>query len=96
MISSPRCSRPKSKRLIDVRELPISRRRAFAKRALSEALAGVGITYVDQRGLDDPKEGREAARAGELARFKRVFTRHMHPDIAQNNLRIAVRLADEG
>src|SRR3954453_21108705 len=55
-------------RLIDVRELPISRRRGFAKRALSEALADAGIVYVHLRGLGDPKEGREAARVGDLVR----------------------------
>jgi uncharacterized protein (DUF488 family) len=84
------------KRLIDIRELPISRRRGFAKRALSEALADVGIAYVHLRGLGDPKEGRDAARAGDVSQFKRVFTRHMHSNIAQDDLRIASRLVEEG
>jgi uncharacterized protein (DUF488 family) len=44
------------RRLIDVRELAISRRRGFAKRALSGALADADIEYVHLRGLGDPKE----------------------------------------
>jgi uncharacterized protein (DUF488 family) len=83
-------------RLIDVRELPISRRTGFAKRALSGTLANAGIEYVHLRGLGDPKEGREAARAGDVARFKRVFTSHMATTIAQADLRIAVQLVEAG
>jgi uncharacterized protein (DUF488 family) len=49
-------------RLIDVRELPISRRKGFAKTALSTALAVAGIEYVHLKGPGDPKDGREAAR----------------------------------
>ncbi len=83
-------------RLIDVRELPISRRKGFAKRALSEALAKAGIEYVHLRGLGDPKEGREAARAGDVARFRRVFTNHMSTEIAQTDLKRAVDLVSQG
>jgi uncharacterized protein (DUF488 family) len=82
--------------LIDVRELPISRRKGFAKRALSEALADAGIGYVHLRGLGDPKEGRDAARAGDVAGFTRVFTKHMKSTIAQCDLQKAVRLVGLG
>jgi len=84
------------KRLIDIRELPISRRKGFAKRALSEALAEADISYVHLRGLGDPKEGREAARAGDVSRFKRVFTSHMATDAAQADLCTAVSLVEAG
>jgi uncharacterized protein (DUF488 family) len=83
-------------RLIDVRELPISRRKGFAKKALSEALTHAGIEYVHLRGLGDPKEGREAARAGNLAKFTRVFSKHMESEIAQADLRSAVRYITQG
>jgi uncharacterized protein (DUF488 family) len=83
-------------RLIDVRELPISRRKGFAKKALSEALTCVGIEYVHLRGLGDPKEGREAARAGQIAQFKHAFSRHMKSDTAQADLRSAVRYVAQG
>lgn len=83
-------------RLIDIRELAISRRRGFAKKALSAALADAGIDYVHLRGLGDPKEGREAARAGDVARFQSVFTRHMRTEIAQADLGTAASLVAEG
>jgi uncharacterized protein (DUF488 family) len=83
-------------RLIDVRELPISRRKGFAKKALSEALTHAGIEYVHLRGLGDPKEGREAARAGNLIQFTRVFSRHMESELAQADLQSATRYVAEG
>jgi uncharacterized protein (DUF488 family) len=84
------------RRIIDVRELAISRRKGFAKRALSAALQNAGISYVHLRGLGDPKEGREAARAGDVERFRRVFVSHMRSDAAQADLRKASDLVTEG
>jgi uncharacterized protein (DUF488 family) len=83
-------------RLIDIRELPISRRKGFAKKALSEALNHAGIEYIHLRGLGDPKEGREAARAGNLAQFRRVFGKHMKSERAQADLQSALRYVAEG
>ena len=83
-------------RLIDIRELPISRRKGFAKSALSEALNHAGIGYIHLRGLGDPKEGREAARAGNLAQFRRVFGKHMKSERAQADLQSALRYVAEG
>jgi uncharacterized protein (DUF488 family) len=82
--------------LIDIRELPMSRRKGFAKRALSRALARAGIKYVHLRGLGDPKEGRDAARAGDYVRFRRVFARHMMSATAQADLRKAAQLVAQG
>ena len=45
--------------LLDVRELPISRRRGFAKRALSQALAEAGISYRHEKRLGSPKPIRD-------------------------------------
>ena len=42
------------KRVIDVRELPLSRRRGFSKTPLREALAGAGIEYVHLREAGNP------------------------------------------
>jgi len=83
-------------RLIDVRELAISRRPGFAKKALSAALEEAGIDYVHLRGLGDPKEGRAAARAGDDARFRRVFAIHMRTEAAQTDLKKAAALVAEG
>ncbi|MBS0315666.1 MAG: DUF488 domain-containing protein [Proteobacteria bacterium] len=41
--------------LLDVRELPISRRKGFSKRALSDALEAEGISYRHERDLGSPK-----------------------------------------
>lgn len=41
-------------RIVDVRELPLSRKRGFSKRALAEALAEHGIEYVHVRAAGNP------------------------------------------
>lgn len=84
------------RRLIDVRELPLSRRKGFAKRALSGALNVAGIEYVHLRGLGDPKEGRIAARNKEYTKFRKVFSRHMQSVEAQADLAKAIELVDDG
>lgn len=63
--------------VLDVRELPQSRRPGFSKRALAEALSAAGIGYSHDRRLGDPKPGREAARAGRFDIFRQIFTRHL-------------------
>ncbi|WP_392543756.1 DUF488 family protein [Oryzobacter telluris] len=50
--------------LVDVRLNPISRKPGLSKRRLSEALRAVGISYCHYRELGNPKENREAFRAG--------------------------------
>jgi Domain of unknown function DUF488 len=54
-------------RLIDVRELPISRRRGFAKTALAAALAEQEIEYLHLRGMGNPKEFRDLYKSGQVA-----------------------------
>ncbi|WP_299615728.1 DUF488 family protein [Pelagibius sp.] len=82
--------------LVDVRELPISRRRGFAKTALSSALAEAGIQYLHLRGLGDPKPGRDAARAGNLREFRQIFAKHMRSEEARTDLeKLKAQLAQE-
>jgi uncharacterized protein (DUF488 family) len=78
--------------LIDVRDLPLSRKPGFSKSALAEKLEAHGIAYVHLKGLGDPKPGREAARAGKYAQFRTIFGRHMATDVAQRDLERAVEL----
>ena len=73
--------------LVDVRELPLSRRKGFSKTALSSALEEAGIEYIHLRGLGDPPEGRAAARAGNRAKFLKIFSAHMKTDEAKTDLR---------
>ena len=75
--------------LIDVREVPISRKRGFSKRALSEALAARGIVYLHLRDLGDPKPGREAARRGDFDAFRRIYGRHLRRCEAKAALALA-------
>jgi uncharacterized protein (DUF488 family) len=51
-------------RLLDVRELPLSRRRGFSKTLLSATLAEHGIRYDHERALGNPKVHRPFERAG--------------------------------
>lgn len=63
--------------VVDVRAIAASRRRGFAKTALSDRLADAGISYIHLRELGDPKPGREAARAGRWAEFLSIFSAHL-------------------
>lgn len=64
--------------LLDVRELPISRRRGFAKTALSMALGKVGINYEHDRLLGAPREIRHRLRDdGDLPRYFADFREYL-------------------
>ena len=54
-------------RLVDVRELPISRRRGFAKSALAAALAEESVEYLHLRSMGNPKEFRDLYKSGKVA-----------------------------
>ena len=55
--------------LIDVRELPNSRRAGFSKNMLKANLAAAGIGYVHLKALGTPKAGRQASQRGDLKTF---------------------------
>jgi uncharacterized protein (DUF488 family) len=50
--------------VVDVRDMPLSRRRGFSKTALRLALEECGLEYVHVRALGNPKHMREALKAG--------------------------------
>lgn len=79
--------------LIDVRELPLSRKRGFSKRALCSLLASHEIEYLHLRGLGDPKPGRLAAREGRYTDFRRIFSAHLRTQIAQMDLQKGIDAA---
>jgi uncharacterized protein (DUF488 family) len=76
--------------VIDVRELPLSRKKGFSKSSLAQHLQDRDIGYLHLRGLGDPKEGRLAARAGRFNEFKRIFSSHMKTSIARNDMTKAI------
>lgn len=66
------------RRLLDVRELPLSRRKGFSKTPLREALGNAGIDYVHVRDLGAPKEVRKPYLAGgPYATFKAGYLGHL-------------------
>lgn len=80
-------------RIIDVREYPLSRRKGFSKNVLHALLQANDIEYVHLKGLGDPKEGREAARAGDYKKFMKIFSNHMKTEYALSDLKTAIELA---
>lgn len=72
--------------LVDVRELPLSRKKGFSKNGLNAAVREAGIDYLHVKALGDPKPGRDAARAGNHDLFVEIFTQHMDGEDAQTAL----------
>lgn len=60
-------------RLIDVRELPISRKRGFAKTALSQACSAAGVEYMHLRELGNPKPIRDIYKAGQVEEGRELY-----------------------
>jgi uncharacterized protein (DUF488 family) len=82
--------------LVDVRELPLSRRRGFSKRALAAILAQRRIEYVHMRSLGDPKPGRLAARSGNYSLFRKIYSNHLKTDEAKVAIgRLGAMMQDE-
>lgn len=81
--------------LVDIRDRAQSRRPGFSKSGLSQSLAKCGIDYLHLRNLGDPKEGRDAARSGDFARFRQIFSTVMRSDHGKSALSELVELASE-
>ncbi len=64
-------------RLIDVRELPISRRRGYAKSALAQAMADVGVEYIHIKALGNPKPYRDLYKSGRVDEGRRRYEEHL-------------------
>jgi uncharacterized protein (DUF488 family) len=58
--------------LVDVRELPLSRKRGFSKTALSELVQQAGIEYLHLRALGSPRKSRK--KFGESKDFEVFFS----------------------
>lgn len=79
--------------VLDVREVPISRKAGFSKSALSARLEACGIAYMHFKGLGDPKPGRIAAREGRHDDFRQIFNAHLMTATAQAELARALDVA---
>lgn len=64
--------------IVDIRELPLSRKRGFSKRALAQALDANGRGYMHIPALGCPKPVRDRYRAdGDWKRYVRGFMKHL-------------------
>lgn len=79
--------------LIDVRAIALSRKKGFSKTALRERLNIEGILYRHLVQLGDPKPGREAARAGRIKEFQKIYTKHLSSKESQECLKELAELA---
>lgn len=74
------------KLLVDVRAVASSRRPGFSKSQLKAGLDERGIGYVHLRGLGTPKEGREAARSGNIPQLEKVYSAHLKTPQAREEM----------
>src|SRR3954449_2406678 len=65
------------KLLVDVRAVVSSRRPGFSKNQLAASLDERGIGYIHLKGLGTPKEGRLAARSGDIKTLERIYAKHL-------------------
>ena len=82
--------------LIDVRDVPWSHKRDFAKSKLHAHLAEAGIRYVHAGFAGNPKRLR--AQGGTRDELLRVYERHLdeHPEIVDRFRELVLELEDEG
>ncbi len=83
----------KVKALIDVRELPNSRRAGFSKRILASTLEEAGIGYTHLKALGTPKAGREANKAGRMKEFWKIVDASLDRPEAMMALEQAAEIA---
>jgi uncharacterized protein (DUF488 family) len=74
------------KLLVDVRAVASSRRPGFSKNQLAAGLKERGIGYLHLQGLGTPKEGRLAARSGDVKALERIYAKHLKTDIARQEM----------
>ena len=80
--------------LIDVRELPLTRKPGFSKTALRERLAADGLAYTHLRPLGSPRDARKRYLADKhWPRFETAIRTHLATPDAEDALGLLERLA---
>jgi uncharacterized protein (DUF488 family) len=74
------------KLLVDVRAVTSSRRPGFSKNQLAAGLQERGIAYLHLKGLGTPKEGRLAARSGDIKTLQRIYAKHLKTPQAKEEM----------
>jgi uncharacterized protein (DUF488 family) len=82
-------------RVVDVRELPLSRKKGFSKTPLAAALASSGIAYEHARALGNPKKYRERYKAGDTEGGASDYRRHLHNGSSWALIELADSIAGE-
>lgn len=82
--------------LIDTRAVAASRRPGFSKKQLAAGLDENGIAYIHMRALGTPKEGRDAARKGDLDTLWRIYEKQIATPPAQEQLDELTALVKSG
>ena len=72
--------------VVDTRAVAASRRPGFSKRQLAAGLDEAGIGYLHLQKLGTPKEGRDAARSGNLAKLFAVYEKQLATPEAREQL----------
>lgn len=79
--------------LVDVRALALSRKKGFSKKGLAARLDRDGVAYLHLVELGNPKVGRDAARAGQLAEWRHIYDQHLQGDGATGAMIMVEALA---
>lgn len=72
--------------IVDTRAVAASRRPGFSKRQLAAGLDEAGIAYLHLQKLGTPKEGRDAARSGNLTKLFDIYEKHLATPEAREQL----------
>jgi uncharacterized protein (DUF488 family) len=82
--------------VVDTRAVASSRKPGFSKRQLAAGLDERGVGYVHLQGLGTPKEGRIAARAGNMDKLFDIYSKHLKSAKAREELDALTALARSG
>ena len=82
--------------LVDTRAVAASRRPGFSKRQLAASLDDNSIAYIHLQKLGTPKEGREAARSGDIEKLWGIYDKHIKTPEAKAALDELIALTKSG
>jgi uncharacterized protein (DUF488 family) len=82
--------------VVDTRAVAASRRPGFSKRQLAAALDEASMGYLHLQKLGTPKEGRDAARSGNLTKLFDIYERHLATPDACEQLDELTRIVKSG
>ena len=81
--------------IVDVRELPLSRRPGFSKIALAGAALAAGLDYQHVRALGNPKPSRALYKSGQIQAGVSAYGKHLNNGSRPALLALAERVGRE-